>query len=60
MSNFVCPTCGFTNIDCGKDGYKTLRENGGLVARYKSEFLKMKYLGKSKANINELFEAQDD
>lgn len=26
MSNFVCPTCGFTNIDCGKDGYKTLRE----------------------------------
>lgn len=28
MSNFVCPTCGFTNIDCGKDGYKTLRENG--------------------------------
>lgn len=26
MSNFVCPTCGFTNIDCGKDGYKTRRE----------------------------------
>ena len=33
MSNFVCPTCGFTNIDCGKDGYKTLRENGGIQRR---------------------------
>ena len=26
MSNFICPTCGFTNIDCGKIGYKTDRE----------------------------------
>ena len=26
MSNFTCPTCGLTNIDCGKDGYKTARE----------------------------------
>ena len=26
MSNFICPTCGFTNIDCGKEGYKTARE----------------------------------
>lgn len=26
MSNFICPTCGFNNIDCGKDGYKTDRE----------------------------------
>ena len=26
MSNFICPTCGFTNIDCGKAGYKTERE----------------------------------
>lgn len=26
MSNFICPTCGFTNIDCGKSGYKTNRE----------------------------------
>lgn len=26
MSNFICPTCGFSNIDCGKDGYKTTRE----------------------------------
>lgn len=26
MSNFICPTCGFTNVDCGKDGYKTPRE----------------------------------
>lgn len=26
MSNFICPTCGLTNIDCGKDGYKTARE----------------------------------
>nr|DAW68052.1 MAG TPA: Rad50 zinc hook motif [Caudoviricetes sp.] len=26
MSNFTCPTCGLTNIDCGKAGYKTTRE----------------------------------
>ena len=26
MSNFTCPTCGLTNIDCGKEGYKTARE----------------------------------
>ena len=26
MSNFVCPNCGLTNIDCGKSGYKTARE----------------------------------
>lgn len=23
MSNFVCPTCGLSSIDCGKNGYKT-------------------------------------
>lgn len=26
MSHFVCPKCGMTNIDCGRDGYKTERE----------------------------------
>lgn len=26
MSNYICPTCGTTNIDCGKSGYKTDRE----------------------------------
>lgn len=26
MSNFICPFCGFKNIDCGKAGYKTDRE----------------------------------
>lgn len=26
MSNFICPTCGFSNIDCGKAGYKTDKE----------------------------------
>lgn len=26
MSNFKCPTCGITNIDCGEAGYKTDRE----------------------------------
>lgn len=26
MSNFICPTCGLTNIDCGKAGYKTDRD----------------------------------
>lgn len=26
MSNFICPTCGMTNIDCSKEDYKTDRE----------------------------------
>lgn len=26
MSNFKCDKCGRTNIDCGKDGFKTPRE----------------------------------
>lgn len=26
MSNFQCEKCGMTNIDCGKDGFKTPRE----------------------------------
>lgn len=26
MSNFQCPHCGMTNIDCGRNGYKTPRE----------------------------------
>lgn len=26
MSNFTFQTCGLTNIDCGKAGYKTARE----------------------------------
>lgn len=26
MSNFICPTCGLTNIYCGKAGHKTDRE----------------------------------
>lgn len=26
MSNFQCPYCGMTNIDCGKAGFKTPRE----------------------------------
>lgn len=26
MSNFQCSHCGMTNIDCGKEGYKTPRE----------------------------------
>lgn len=26
MSNFQCPHCGMTNIDCGKGGFKTPRE----------------------------------
>lgn len=26
MSNFVCPHCGMTNINCGKEGFKTLKE----------------------------------
>lgn len=26
MSNFQCPHCGMTNIDCGREGYKTPKE----------------------------------
>ena len=26
MSNYECPYCGMTNIDCGSVGYKTPRE----------------------------------
>ncbi len=26
MSNFICPHCGMTNIDCGAGVYKTPRE----------------------------------
>lgn len=26
MSNFICPKCRMTNIDCGKAGYKTDKE----------------------------------
>ena len=26
MSNFKCDKCGMTNIDCGKDGFKTPKE----------------------------------
>ena len=26
MSNFICPECGMTNIDCGYAGYKTPKE----------------------------------
>lgn len=26
MSNFICEKCGMTNIDCGRQGYKTERE----------------------------------
>lgn len=26
MSNFNCPYCGLTNIDCGEAGYKTHKE----------------------------------
>lgn len=26
MSNFICPECGMSNIDCGENGYKTAHE----------------------------------
>lgn len=26
MSSFICKYCGMTNIDCGKQGYKTDKE----------------------------------
>lgn len=57
MSNFTCPTCGFTNIDCGKAGYKTAREielekkleiavNRFLVIKNQIELWKTGYYGK--------------
>ncbi len=35
-------------------------EGGGLTVRYKSEFEKMLYLGKSKAKLSDLFEVKDN
>lgn len=57
MSNFTCPTCGLTNIDCGKAGYKTAREielekqleiavNRFLVIKNQIELWKTGYYGK--------------
>lgn len=49
-----------TLILCVKKRYQCLVESGGLTVRYKSEFEKMSYLGKSKAKLSELFEVQND
>lgn len=57
MSNFTCPTCGLTNIDCGKAGYKIAREielekkleiavNRFLVIKNQIELWKTGYYGK--------------
>lgn len=43
-----------------KNGYQCLVENGGLSVKFGSELKNMQYLGKSKANINQLFEVQDE
>ena len=48
-----------TLVLCIKKHYQCLVEGGGLVVRYKSEFEKMTYLGKSKASIKELFDVKD-
>lgn len=38
MSNFQCPHCGMTNIDCGREGYKTPKE---IELEYKLKEKKM-------------------
>lgn len=45
MSNFTCPTCGLTNIDCGKAGYKTAREIE-LEKKLKIAILALEYIKK--------------
>lgn len=45
MSNFTCPTCGLTNIDCGKAGYKTAREIE-LEKQLKIAILALEYIKK--------------
>lgn len=41
-----------------KHGYQCLVENGGLSVKFESELKNMKYLGKSKASIKDLFEVE--
>lgn len=41
-------------------GYQCLVENGGLSVRFESELKNMKYLGKSKASVNNLFQTEQD
>lgn len=43
-----------------KNGYQCLVENGGLSVKFGSELKNMQYIGKSKADIKQLFEVQDD
>lgn len=39
-------------------GYQCLVENGGLSVKFESELKNMKYIGKSKASIKDLFEVE--
>ena len=44
MSNFICPHCGMTNIDCGEQGYKTAKEIelGKQIEEIKSKVIEAK------------------
>ena len=50
MSNFTCPTCGLTNIDCGKAGYKTAREIE-LEKKLETAVKALKKMGKFKVIV---------
>ncbi len=49
MSNFICPTCGVNNIDCGTAGFKTYRE---IELEYKLNQLEYKLAQLQHKNAN--------
>lgn len=55
----ACPSC----IDCWQghleQQFAVLYDDGRADTIYEDDFNKWKYLGKSKANINQMFEVQD-
>ena len=56
MSNFQCPHCGMTNIDCGKGGFKTPREIE-LEQKLNAQFAEMEE--KLTAEENKNFELKE-
>ena len=56
MSNFICPTCGLNNIDCGKAGYKTDKELEleKEVDRLKTIIARTKANGNNPSKISQL------
>ena len=56
MSNFICSECGMTNIDCGRDGYKTPKE---IELEKENEKLK-KCITELKVRLLDTREARDN